>query len=227
MGGSGPGLRIDDLIVRGDGGRELLSVPRLDVPPGGSLGVSGPSGSGKSTFLFAVAGLLHAASGRVVWGDTAITDMGEARRAAFRAERMGIVFQDFLLFDELGAADNAAIAALYAPRGARLGIRTRAGDLLARLGIADRDRAVPGLSGGERQRVAVARAMAGDADVVLADEPTANLDRPTATRLVDDLMARCRERGATLIAVSHDETLLARLDRRIEIRDGRMRPVDA
>ncbi|WP_299817713.1 ATP-binding cassette domain-containing protein [uncultured Jannaschia sp.] len=209
--------------MRGDRGRELLSVPRLDLTPGGSLGISGPSGSGKSTFLFAVAGLLKAASGTVAWGDAAITAMGEARRAAFRAERIGIVFQDFLLFDELGAADNAAIAALYAPRGARDGIRARAGDLLSRLGLADEDRPVPGLSGGERQRVAVARAMAGNADILLADEPTANLDRPTATRLVDDLLVRCRERGASLIAVSHDETLLARLDRRIEIRDGKVR----
>lgn len=212
-------LSVDGLLVRGHRGRALLSVPALHVPRGTLLGVRGPSGAGKSTLLHALGGLLEA-EGRVRWGDTCLTTLPEARRAAFRADRIGLIFQDFLLFDELSPLANAGVSALFSPRGARARRRARARDRLARLGIAPTGRTVASFSGGERQRVAVARALVGDPPILLADEPTASLDRASADRLIGDLTALVRATGKTFIAVSHDARLLAGMDRLITIEDG-------
>lgn len=222
MGAEGLPLAIEGLEVRSLDGRILLSVPRLDLPAGGTLGIRGPSGAGKSTLLFALAGLQDRMSGRVSWGKTDLGKLKPAARTAFRAANVGIVFQDFLLFEELGPVANASLAAMYRPRAQRAATRERARRLLRRFGIEDEGRAVPTLSGGERQRVAVARAMSGDASILLADEPTANLDRDTGERLLADLLAHVRENGTTLVAVSHDDRLLARMDRVVKIVDGQM-----
>lgn len=218
----GLGLRVTDLQVTG-AGRVLISVPRFEMPAGGALGVRGPSGAGKSTFLFALAGLVERARGSVTWGDHDMISLPPGRRAAFRARHMGIVFQDFLLFEELDAARNADLSALFRPKGERAGLRQRAEDLLGALGLGKAEqRRVSTLSGGERQRVAVARALAGGGAILLADEPTANLDRAAADRLIDDLVARVRRDGTTLVTISHDERLLDRMDRVIAIQDGRL-----
>lgn len=227
MGVEGLSLAIEQLEVRCEKGRVLLSIPDFEFPAGGTLGIRGPSGAGKSTMLFALAGLQDRMAGRVAWGDTDLCALGPNARTAFRARHFGIIFQDFLLFEELGPAANAGLSAMYCPRRERTAIRDRARRLLERFGTDEDGRTVPTLSGGERQRVAVARAMAGEADILLADEPTANLDRETGERLLSDLLAHVRENGTTLVAVSHDDRLLSRMDRVVKIVDGQVASNDA
>lgn len=218
-----PALRIDGLRIEGAGGRLLLEVADFHLAPGRSVALRGASGAGKSTLLHAMSGLLRPAAGRVLWGDIDIAALPEAERTRFRRERLGLVFQDFLLFEELDALGNAAIGATFASRPARAPIRARAAGWLSRLGLGDAGRRkVASFSGGERQRIAVARALAGDPAVILADEPTASLDRAAADRLGADLARLAREDGRTLIAVTHDTALAARLDRAVTLADGRI-----
>ncbi|MHC0053598.1 ABC transporter ATP-binding protein [Actibacterium sp. D379-3] len=218
----GLALSVTDLTVTGDNGRRLLEVPALALPPGQSLGIRGPSGAGKSTLLFALAGLLDRVTGRTHWGETDLIALPADRRGAFRARHMGLIFQDFLLFEELSAIGNAALPALFQPRRRRAALRARAAAHLAHLGLTEPDRGVASFSGGERQRVAIARALANDADILLADEPTASLHREAADRLIEDMTATTRAEGKTLIAVSHDMGLLNRMDRVLTITDGRI-----
>ena len=241
----GLALSVRELVVEGDRGRRLLRIGALDIPAGGRVGVRGPSGAGKSTFLYAIAGLVAMKAGTVTWDDETISAMNASQRARFRRERVGMIFQDFLLFEELPALGNAALAAGYAGRAERGRIADGAAAMLAHLGLGDHaDRAVDTFSGGERQRVAVARALAAgvggapdprrrvgrlsagaarpaaDPPIILADEPTASLDRAAADRLIGDLADLAETRGKTLIAVSHDATLHERMDRVIDIVDG-------
>ncbi len=198
----------------------LLTIPSLIVRSGCAVALRGPSGAGKSTLLHALCGLIRVAGGRVLWGGRDIAAMSDSDRARFRRDSVGLVFQDHLLFEELSAAGNAALPALYAPAGTRPAIEARGAEILARLGITDVVRPAGSYSGGERQRIAVARAMATDPVVILADEPTASLDRANADRLSDDLLALTRDRGRMLIAVSHDPEFHAKADRVIDLRDG-------
>ena len=213
-------LTISDLLVHQPGGRDLLRVEALQIPAGALVGVRGPSGAGKSTFLHAVGGLLETASGQVHWGETDLLALSEERRTRFRADHIGMIFQDFLLFEELGPLQNAALTAMFRPAAERDALRARAAKLLTGLGLEAAPRPVASFSGGERQRVAVARALANDAAILLADEPTASLDRAAADRLIEDFVRLARQTGKTLIAVSHDTALLARMDRILTIQDG-------
>lgn len=217
-------LAVEGLRVVNDRGRALLAVDSLAVPPGSLVGVRGPSGAGKSTLLFALAGLAENASGAVRWGDTNMLHLGGEARAAFRAENMGMIFQDFLLFDELDALGNAALPALFRRKAHRGPLADRATGFLRHLGlereIEAKPRTVTSFSGGERQRVAIARALANDAGILLADEPTASLHREAADALIGDLVSLARDRGRTMIAVSHDLNLLDRMDRVLTITDG-------
>lgn len=216
-------LRVEDLELRAAGGRRLLHVPRLDAAPGRSIAVCGPSGAGKSSLLHALAGLVRPHAGRIAWGGQDIAGLPEEARARFRRERLGLVFQDFLLFEELGALDNAALAAAFSPRGERSGLRDDARRWLDRLGLSGMEaRRIDGFSGGERQRVAVARALARDAPVILADEPTASLDRANADGLIEELAALARAPGRTLVVVTHDPALVRRMDRVLTLEDGRI-----
>ncbi|MFB2532165.1 ABC transporter ATP-binding protein [Paracoccus sp. p3-h83] len=216
-----PDLRIDNLTCDADSGRRLLAVPHLHLAPGQAVVLRGPSGAGKSTLLAAMAGLIPV-GGRVEWGGHDIAALPDAGRAAFRRDHIGLVFQDPLLFEELTALDNAALPALYAARAARAAIRARAADGLARLGIADPHRPTASFSGGERQRIAMARALACDPPILLADEPTASLDRDHADRLTADLLVLARDRGRMLVVVSHDPALHRAADRLIDLADGRI-----
>lgn len=216
------GLKIRDLKVQTPRGRVLLDVPALDVAPGTLLGLRGPSGAGKSTFLFAIAGLLEQAEGRVIWGDTDLLTLSPEGRTGFRGASIGFVFQDFLLFDELSPLANASMAALFAPRGQREAIRDRANRLLSGFGLSPEARDAAKFSGGERQRIAVARALAVDPGVILADEPTASLDRASADRLVSDLVDSSLAAKRTLVVVSHDQTLLSQMTRVLTLQDGRI-----
>ncbi|MDF0600835.1 ATP-binding cassette domain-containing protein [Psychromarinibacter sp. C21-152] len=215
-------LRVTGLDVRSPRGRTILSVEDLQLPAGALLGVRGPSGAGKSTLLYAIAGLWPQAAGAVHWGDTDVMGLGEARRTAFRAANIGMIFQDFLLFEELSAQDNAALTSLFRPRDRRRQVGERARTRLAALSLPETARPVASFSGGERQRVAVARALAHDPAILLADEPTASLHREAADRLIHDLTALAKDSGTTLIAVSHDVALLSRMDRVLTVQDGRI-----
>ncbi|MBS1302014.1 ABC transporter ATP-binding protein [Loktanella sp. SALINAS62] len=223
--GQHPGLPlvVTDLDLRGIDGRPLVSLPRLNVTAGSSLAIRGPSGAGKSTLLHAFSGLVTPAGGRVVWGGTDIAGLSDSARTRFRRQNVGLIFQDFLLFEELGALDNASLSAAFAPRAERAALRDRAASWLNRFGLGQAGtRRADSFSGGERQRVAVARALSNDPAVILADEPTASLDRATADRLIDDLVALSQDSGRTLIVVTHDATLATRLDRVVTMADGRI-----
>lgn len=215
-------LAIADLAVKAPSGRTLLSVPALALAAGTCLGVRGPSGAGKSTFLFSIAGLIENATGSVRWGETDLIPLSAEARATFRRRTVGMVFQDFLLFEELSAAANAALPGAYTSRARQSAIHQTAASVLARLGVAHGARTVESFSGGERQRVAIARALAADPAIILADEPTASLDRATADTLIDDLVSLARDTGKTLIAISHDPHVYTRMDRVIEIVDGQI-----
>lgn len=213
-------LSARNLTVTGPSGRILAQAEALDVPSGGTLGLAGPSGAGKSTLLFALAGLSPGTAGSVRWGGTDLIRLRGAARRAMAAQSFGLVFQDFLLIDEMDAASNAGVAAMFAPARDRAALRARAAEHLATFGLSDPARPVASFSGGERQRVAVARALATNPPVVLADEPTASLDRDSADQLIDQLTGAARTGGKTLICVSHDPALLDRMDRVLHMRDG-------
>lgn len=214
-------LGISRLVVPGPNGQSLVEIDELHLPAGQLLGIKGPSGAGKSTLLFAMAGLLTKTHGHITWGDTDILMASPTARTAFRANSMGLVFQDYLLFDALGAQDNASLTALFAPKKQRAAIRARAARHLEHLSISLSRRSIATYSGGEQQRVALARALASDPAVVLADEPTANLDRDTAQTMTDDLISLVRATGKTMVVVSHDDRLLSRMDQILGLDGGR------
>jgi len=222
-GAAGLALAVSGLELRAPDGRLLAAVSSLTVAAGTSLAIRGPSGAGKSTLLHALSGLLQPTAGRIVWGKTDLAALTDSARTRFRRDRVGLIFQDFLLFEELGALDNAALAAAFAPRADRGPLRQRAADWLERLGLGQAGkRRADSFSGGERQRIAVARALANDPPVILADEPTASLDRASADRLIDDLAGLARNSRRTLIVVTHDAALAQRMDRVLAMAEGRI-----
>jgi lipoprotein-releasing system ATP-binding protein len=212
-------LSARDATVK-SGDRVLLSLERLDLPAGSLTCIRGASGAGKSTALHAMAGLL-AASGSLTWGKTDLCQLSQPARTRFRGQHMGMIFQDFLLFEEMTARENALVACAFRPDSAALARRADA--LMQRLGIAAlAGRRADLLSGGERQRVAAVRALAHDPGILLADEPTASLDRAAADALIADLAALARDEGRTVIIVSHDAHVWAAMDRVLTIHDGRL-----
>ncbi|POF28519.1 ABC transporter ATP-binding protein [Roseibium marinum] len=216
-------LHVEDLSITAPGGRVLLTAGRFFAAPGETVGLRGPSGAGKSTFLYALAGLQPHMSGRLSWGETDLVRLNDGARAGFRRQHVGLVFQDFLLFEELSALGNATLATAFAPPAARRSIRETAAEVLSRLKVPSGRRTVDSFSGGERQRTAIARALAHRPSIILADEPTASLDRDTADLLITDLIGLARTEKKTLIAVSHDRHLLDCMDRVIDIADGRLK----
>ncbi|SEH10814.1 putative ABC transport system ATP-binding protein [Natronorubrum sediminis] len=192
----------------------------FDVRAGEIVGFEGPSGSGKSTILHAVSGLLVPSSGTIELLGTPLEGRSSRQRTRLRREHVGIVFQRFHLLPSLSARANVALPLVQAglPRTVR---RERAETLLERVGLAERITHLPGeLSGGERQRVAIARALVTDPDVIVADEPTGELDTETGADVLELLTDIGRDR-AVLVA-SHDEPTLAVADRVITLRDGRV-----
>jgi putative ABC transport system ATP-binding protein len=216
-------VSIRDLTLRLPSGGRMLTVlddVSLDVAPGETLAIAGPSGSGKSTLLGLVAGLDTPTSGTIVVAGVEVTRLGENALARFRRETLGYVFQSYHLIPTLTAAENVAVPLDLA--GAA-GASARARELLAEVGLAERAHHYPAqLSGGEQQRVALARAMALDPPLLLADEPTGNLDTATGAAIVDRLFVLNRERGTTLVLVTHDSVLAERADRVVSLRDGRI-----
>jgi len=199
----------------GDRRIEVLRGVDLEIAPGESISIRGESGSGKSTLLHLLAGLDVPDAGALAW--EGVADTGAKRRAAF----LGIVFQSFYLIPELDVLQNVLMARriLGAPGAAD---RARAADLLKRVGLAERMEHLPAqLSGGERQRVAVARALMNSPRLILADEPTGNLDEQTGAAVIELLLGLCRETGTTLVLVTHNAEHAAKCARRLLLHNGR------
>jgi putative ABC transport system ATP-binding protein len=191
----------------------------LHVKGGETVTIMGPSGCGKSTLLYLLGGLDRPTAGQIWLDGQDLTRLSERALARLRREAIGFVFQAFHLMDELTAVENVELPALLAGRSPRRA-RRRAEDLLERVGLAERARFLPTqLSGGQRQRVAVARALVADPAVVLADEPTGNLDS-AATRDVLQLFDHLHRAGQTLVIVTHDVQVAATANRMITMQDG-------
>ena len=206
------------------GGRPLTILHPLDlaIPSGRFLAVVGPSGSGKSTLLGLVAGLAAPSTGEILIDGTDITRLGEDELAKLRGDKIGFVFQFFHLVPSLTAFENILVPMEIAKRRDAV---ARARQLLEEVGLSDRGHHYPSqLSGGEQQRVAIARALANDPPIVLADEPTGNLDSTTGRNIMELLLGVHRARQTTLVLVTHDAELASLADSRLSLRDGR--PVD-
>ncbi len=203
----------------GEGLVRAVDEVDLEVARGETLAVMGPSGCGKSTLLHLLGGLDRATAGELWLNDRRIDELSERALAQLRRHEVGFVFQAFHLMEELTAQENVELPALLAGRTPRQA-RGRARQLLEEVGLSDRFGHLPSaLSGGQRQRVAIARALANDPLVVLADEPTGNLDS-AATLEVLRLFENLHARGLTLVVVTHDERIAATADRLISMRDG-------
>jgi putative ABC transport system ATP-binding protein len=205
-----------------DGRVAALTDVTLEVAAGDFLAVTGPSGSGKSTLLHLACGLDRPTSGRVVF--EGVVPGSQAAWARLRARRVGFVFQAFNLLPTLTAVENVEVAmfGIHRPVHAR---RARAMDLLARVGLADRAGHRPGqLSGGERQRVAIARSLSNAPVLILADEPTGNLDTKTAGEILNLLEDIHTRDGTALVVVTHERVIAARAGRIVRLRDGRIVP---
>jgi len=206
------------------GGSPLNAVAGvdLDIYPGEFVAIEGPSGSGKTTLLQLLGGLDKASGGTVRFDDVEMTKIDDKELTNLRAKDFGFVFQGFNLIPTLSAAENVE-AALVTGGLDKATRRARTSELLALVGLADRSHHLPSkLSGGEQQRVAIARALANGPRVILADEPTGNLDSATADDVVGVLATLSKDRGVTVIVVTHSEDVSRRAERRVRMRDGRL-----
>jgi lipoprotein-releasing system ATP-binding protein len=206
-----------------DGHRiEVLKGLDFEIAQGQSLAVVGVSGAGKSTLIHILGTLDHPTSGDVLFDGVDVFTWPEKKLAAFRNRKIGFVFQFHNLLPEFTALENAMMPALI-QRMPKEEAKRRAAAILGELGLGDRITHKPGeLSGGEQQRVALARALILEPEILLADEPTGNLDTETGKKIEDTLLALNRTRGITLIVVTHNSALADRMSRRIGLRDGRI-----
>ena len=222
-----PNLFIENVRVTvpdGAGRRELLRIDDFFLPAGALLGLKGASGAGKSTFLKLVSGILAPERGGVRWDDVHLGGLDAPSRDRWRGQNVGFLFQDFRLFDELSALENVLLPATFRLDDVKRA-RTRALEALDRLGVRH-DTPAKRLSRGEMQRCALARALLARPGILLADEPTASLDRANADAVMSLLAEAAREYSATLIVVTHDRDRLERFALKAEIVDGRLGLLD-
>jgi putative ABC transport system ATP-binding protein len=194
----------------------------LEVAAGETVGITGPSGSGKSTMMMIIAGLERPSAGKVEVAGSDLTALNEDQLARFRRARIGIVFQAFHLIPTMTALENVAVPLEFAGRADAF---ERAEAALAAVGLDHRLTHYPGqLSGGEQQRVALARAFAVEPSLLLADEPTGNLDGETGRQVIDLMFDLAARRGTTLMLITHDPALAGRCRRLVRLLDGRILP---
>ena len=218
-------LKLDhiNLTLTGAAGAvHILKDVSLSLPSGKTVSVVGPSGSGKTTLLMILGGLEKPSNGMVTVAGAELNGMTEDELAAFRRDNIGIIFQSFHLIPTMTALENVAIPLEFA--GDKKAF-AKAGEALSAVGLSERVGHYPGqLSGGEQQRVAIARAFVTAPRLILADEPTGNLDVDTGKKVMDMLFELTRKNGTTLLLVTHDPALAARCDITIKIRDGKITP---
>jgi len=216
-------IRLEDVTLKlasAAGEVNILRGLSLDVARGETVGVAGPSGSGKSTMMMIIAGLERPSAGRVEVAGEDLTAMSEDDLARFRRRHIGIVFQAFHLIPTMTALENVAVPLEFARRGDAF---ERAAASLAAVGLQHRLKHYPGqLSGGEQQRVALARAFAVEPGLLLADEPTGNLDGETGRQVIDLMFDLAERQSSTLILITHDPALAARCRRLVRLVDGRI-----
>jgi putative ABC transport system ATP-binding protein len=222
-GGNRPVLELEEAVKTYGEAPPVTALAGVTfrIYPGELVAIVGPSGSGKSTLLHLMGTLERPSSGRISITGLDVASLSDRELGAVRATRIGFVFQQFFLAEHSSVLENVADGLLYAgvPVGER---RERAAETLARVGLGDRLRARPTqLSGGERQRVAIARALVGRPAIVLADEPTGNLDSASGGAILA-LLKELHRGGATIVVVTHNHELAAELPRRVEVRDGRI-----
>ena len=198
---------------------EVLRGISVEIRAGEAVFLCGASGAGKSTLLYTLAGLERPEAGEVIFEGRKLYNGGESRQARIRNERIGFVFQGYFLLPELTALENVLLPSMIGGRAKH----EAAEAALQSVGLGERLQHLPAeLSGGEQQRVALARAIINDPGVIFADEPTGNLDSKTGEGIIELLLSLVRDRGMTLVVVTHDTELATRGDRRLEIRDGRL-----
>jgi putative ABC transport system ATP-binding protein len=216
-------VRLEDIhlkLASAAGEVNILRGLDLAIGTGETVSIVGPSGSGKSTMMMVIAGLERPTSGRVSVAGQELRGLGEDALALFRRDRIGIVFQDFHLIPTMTALENVAVPLEL---GGRRDAFARAEAELQAVGLGHRLSHYPGqLSGGEQQRVALARAFVVEPRLLLADEPTGNLDGETGARIIDLMFALRAERGATLLLITHDPVIAARCARVVRLIDGRI-----
>tara|TARA_R110002096_G_scaffold229168_1_gene418678 strand:+ start:211 stop:918 length:708 start_codon:yes stop_codon:yes gene_type:complete len=214
-------IALEDVHLTLDSAAGPVNILRgidLTVGRGETVGIVGPSGSGKTTMLMVIAGLERPTSGRVHVAGRDLTDLSEDALARFRRDHVGIVFQSFHLIPTMTALENVAVPLELAGRKDAF---DQAAAALEAVGLGHRLTHYPGqLSGGEQQRTAIARAFAPGPRVLLADEPTGNLDGETGQQVIDLLFSQCEREGTTLALITHDPTLAARCGRQIRVGDG-------
>lgn len=217
----------DVSLTLGDGASSVhvLKGVSLSISAGEATGIVGPSGSGKSTLLMVLAGLERVDQGTIRIAGELLNGKTEDQIAAFRGRNIGIVFQSFHLIPNMTALENVAVPLELAGHPDPFAVAEKE---LAAVGLSDRVTHYPGeLSGGEQQRVAIARALAPSPPILIADEPTGNLDQATGKQVADLLFTKAAERGMTLVLVTHDPALAARCARQIAMRSGRIEQAPA
>ena len=202
----------------------ILKDVSLELSPGEVTAVVGPSGSGKTSLLMVLSGLEQATAGSVAIDGTEITGMNEDRLAIFRRKSLGILFQNFHLIPSLTALENVALTLEIAdPAMPWKAVRDRAAQALADVGLAQRTGHLPSaLSGGEQQRVGLARAMVGGPKLLLADEPTGNLDQETGAHVIELMFKLARDRGTSILLITHDPGLAKKADRQLRMNEGHL-----
>ncbi|MCP9930038.1 ABC transporter ATP-binding protein [Cyanobium sp. AMD-g] len=227
---SRPAIELRGLCKRfqeGDTERTVLESVDLTIPPGQFVVLLGQSGSGKSTLLHLIGGIDSPSSGSVCIGGVDLTALDERRRTLFRRDRIGFIFQFFNLIPTLSVLENVTLPSELAglPRPA---LEMAALDLLGQVGLADRASTMPDrLSGGQQQRVAIARALLHQPLLILADEPTGNLDEHTGEQVLRLLVALTRQQGRTLIMATHNAAIAAQADRVLRVQEGHLLEADA
>ncbi len=220
---SRPLVHLDQIVKsfqEGDSKRTVLSDLNAEIQPGEFVVMMGRSGAGKSTLLNLISGIDLPTSGRIVIGDTDLTQLSETERTLFRREHIGFIFQSFNLISTLTVAENITLPLELAGRGDE---QQRALEVLDRVGLADRGDSFPDrLSGGEQQRVALARALSADPLLILADEPTGNLDYETGQQVMEVLTELVRDYGKTILIATHDRTLIDEADRCLTLHGGQL-----